>query len=380
MEKIRNIIVSTHDSLYPIKGGGALRTLKAAEEFKKRGFNVIIIAPTEAVGELNGIKVHWLHSPRKQRSQILSSIKFNVRLLRKFMQFIKKTNMFFIHNTISAASLPFLKPFFRFRYVLDITDIHAEYLHIGKRNIIEVILTPVLLFIEYSIIKAADKIIVVTNAMKAHLEKKGVPSNKIDVVYDGAEIDKIPKEKEPGIEKNIIHLGIVDRQHGVEHLLNAMPKVIARHREAKLFVVGGGRELENEKNRAGKLGISANCLFTDTLPCEKARQFLTKASIGVIPREYNLPNNIITTLKLYEYWASKTAVVSSRLSGIEEISKDKENILFFSPGSSDDLAQKLIYLLDNPGFTNKLVNNGYESAKAFAWDKLIPKLVDYSLK
>lgn len=105
-------IVSTHDSMAPIKGGGALRTLKCAEEFKKRGHKVTIIAPTDKVGEISGIKVHWLHAPRKQRSQILSSIKFNVRLLHKFLQFARTTDMFFVHNTIAAACIPFFKIFF----------------------------------------------------------------------------------------------------------------------------------------------------------------------------------------------------------------------------------------------------------------------------
>ena len=122
----KNVIVSTHDSVCPIKGGGALRTLKVAGEFKERGCNVIIIAPTDGIGEVNGIKAHWLHAPKKQRSQILSSLKFNVRLLRKFLQFAGDTDILFVHNTIAAATLPFLKKFFSFNFVLDITDVHAE--------------------------------------------------------------------------------------------------------------------------------------------------------------------------------------------------------------------------------------------------------------
>ena len=100
------IIVSTHDSLCPNFGGGALRTLKTAEEFKRRGHDVIIIAPTDGVGELSGITTHWLHAPRKQRSQLLSTIKFNVRLLRKFLQFMPAIDILFVHNTIAALTVP----------------------------------------------------------------------------------------------------------------------------------------------------------------------------------------------------------------------------------------------------------------------------------
>lgn len=143
------IIVSTHDSLCPIKGGGALRTLKCAEEFKKRGHDVTLVAPADGVCELSGIKLHWLHAPRKQRSQILSSIKFNVRLLRKFLHVAGTTDMFFLHNTVAAATIPFLRRFYRFRFVLDVTDVHAEYLAAARRNILERLFTPLILAIEY---------------------------------------------------------------------------------------------------------------------------------------------------------------------------------------------------------------------------------------
>ncbi|MDD5614289.1 MAG: glycosyltransferase, partial [Candidatus Omnitrophica bacterium] len=216
-----NIIVSTHDSLYPLQGGGALRTLTAARDFKNKGHNVIIIAPADNKSEIDGIKIHWLHPPRKQRSQILSSFKFNVRLLRKFLCFVKEADIFFVHNTISAATMPFLKKFFKFKFVLDITDIHAEYLPIGKRDIFERALTPYLIAYEYWIIKSADSVIAASEAMKNLLIKKGINRDKIKVVYDGVNNRYFQARKNPGSEISIIHLGAIDRQHGVELLVRA---------------------------------------------------------------------------------------------------------------------------------------------------------------
>ena len=88
-----NIVVSTHDSIAPIKGGGGLRTLKVASEFKKRGHNVLIIAPVDKIEEISGIRIYRICPPRKQYSQILSSIKFNIRLLRRLFQFVKTADI-----------------------------------------------------------------------------------------------------------------------------------------------------------------------------------------------------------------------------------------------------------------------------------------------
>jgi len=304
------------------------------------GHNVLIIAPTDGFCEVEGIRTHWLHAPRKQRSQLLSSLKFNIRLLRKFLQFIYKTDMFFVHNTISAATLPFLKPFFRFKFALDITDIHAEYLKVNRKNFIEKLLTPFILAIEYWIIKNSDVLIVVTEEMKKLVIKNGIQHQKIYVVYDAAEIENISFEKEKEACNGVIHFGTVDRQHNVEVFIKAIPDVIKILPEIKFYIVGGGRELDNIKKLSKELNVYNNCVFTDYLPCEEAREYLKKAIIGVIPRNDNLPNRIVTTLKLYEYWASKTAVISSKTAGICEISKENEDILFFESGNSSELAKK----------------------------------------
>lgn len=378
--QIKNIIVSTHDSLYPIKGGGALRTLKTAEEFRNRGFNVIIIAPTEQpTTYLNGIKIHWLHPPRKQRSQILSSLKFNIRLLRKFLQCIGSVDTIFVHNTIAAATIPFLKKFFRFKFAIDIGDIHAEYLHIGNRNLFEKLLTPPLLKIEYWIINSADTISVLTEEMKKLLIKRGIKKG-IRVVYDGAEVDNFSTIKDIDSLFNVIHFGMIDRQHGVEILIQAIPRVIQKYPEAKFFIVGGGRELPNVKRLAQKLDVFKNCIFTDYLPYPEAREYLKKVSIGIIPRDDYLANRIVISLKLCEYWASRTAVISSRLKGIEEIAEDGRDIIFFEPGNSKDLADKILYLLADPERIAKLRAGGLSTIKNFDWHDVIPKIVDFALQ
>ena len=374
-----NIIVSTHDSLCPVKGGGALRTIKAAEEFKKLGHNVTIVAPTDEVGEISGIKVHWLHAPKKQRSQLLSSIKFNVRLLRKFLQFSGTTDMFFVHNTIAAATLPLLKRFYGFRFVLDITDVHAEYLATNHKTLLERLATPVILAVEYWIIRSADRVIAVTRAMKDLLVSHGVREDRITVVYDAAETDRISSEKLPGSAKSVIHLGTVDRQHNVEVFVQAMPHVLKRHPDARFLIVGGGRELENIMALARQLGVYDSCLFTGYLPCDAAREYLKKSLVGVIPRHDTLPNRIVTTLKVYEYWASATAVVATKMAGIAEIAGDGRDIMFFKSGSPEDMAEKISLLLDDPELAGRIGRGGLGTVARYTWESTAPLIAADSL-
>lgn len=375
-----NVIVSTHDPLQPIHGGGALRTLKCAEELHRRGHRVMIVAPTDGTGELSGIKVHWLHAPRKHRSQLLSSLKFNVRLLRKFLQFIRTTDVFFVHNTIAAASLPFLKPFFPFRFVLDVTDVHAEYLRVGRPTLLERLVTPALLQVEYWIIRAADCVIVESRAMRRLLASHGVRDERLAVVYDGSDSAGTPAAKLPGSERTIIHLGSIDKQHGVECLVRAVPLVLERHPDARFLFVGGGRLLPEVSRLAGELGVDRACVFTDFLPFAQAQTALSQAAIGVIPRPDSLPNHIVTTLKIFEYWASGTAVVSSRLDAIAEIAGEGRDVLFFEPGNSTDLARALIRLLEHPEQLATLRAGGLKTAATYQWRTQIPQIIDFAVR
>jgi len=379
IKTVNPVIIITHDSLFPVKGGGALRTLAVIKEMQNRNFKPVVIAPlADQAGSQNGALYISIPAPRKERSQILSAIKFNLRLVRRLVPVLGQADILFAHNTIACIWVPFLKMIFkRFRFILDITDIHAEYLPIGKRNLAEVLVTPFLLWYEYQIIKSADRLIVATQAMRQHLMDKGVRPDKIQVVYDSVDAANIPSVKEASAKMGIIHLGAIDRQHNVEVLIEAIPGVIKKFPQARFLIVGGGREKENIQKLAQRLGVDCYCLFTGWLTHAEAREFLKQASIGVITRKDVLPNRIITTLKIFEYWASATAVIAPPTAGIKEIASAEENILWFHPEDAQDLAEKINLLLNDQEYRQRLSRGGLMKAAEFNQDKSAAKIVDF---
>lgn len=359
-------IVSTIDSLHPIRGGGALRVLKVAQTFQRMGHQVIIFAPSTKM-QLKGMKVYPLPYPTERRFQILSVATFNLRMLLTMIRFIFRADLFFVHNTTAAISIFLLTRIFRKRFVLDVTDLHTEYLLARGRSFWEKILTPYLVFVDYLIIKSADSVIAVTENMRDYLIKRGVNAKKIRVVYDGAEVGQFLSEKGEAALFNIIHLGTMDRQHGVEILVRAIPYVIEKYPQARFYFVGGGRKLGKIRELARMLTMDSYCIFTGPLPYPEVKKYLSKAGIGIIPRLDNLANNQVVTVKLFEYWASATAVISARLKGIAEVAREGHDIIFFQPGNPQDLAGKIIYLLDRPGKWKGLQRKGRESVRRFSW-------------
>lgn len=377
----RKIIVATHDVVFPLRGGGALRTLKAAKHFTAMGHDVVMLVPSEKNEDCGFVcRVKTLKAPTKQRSQILSAIKFNVRLLGLFFKFCPKSDCVFVHNTIAAVFLPFLKKLFGFGFFLDITDIHAEYLLFGKRSCFEKLLTPFLLKYEYWIIKSADALTVATARMKRLLVEKGISPDRIKVVFDGVDAERFSAEKNPCAPGTLIHLGAVDRQHGVELGIEALCLLQKKYPHIKLCVVGSGRELEGVVSLAGQKGVEGMCEFSGSIKFDQAPVYLRKASIGLVLRPDVLPNTIVTTLKIFDYWASGTAVVAPRLDGICEIARHGENALLFEAGNAVELAACIGQLLDDAELRQKLVRNGLESAAQYRFDDSARQICEFALK
>lgn len=371
-------VVSTIDPLYPIRGGGAIRVLKVAQAFQGMGHRVIIFAPSTKT-QLKGMKVYPLPYPTERRFQILSTATFNLRMLLALIRFIFRADLFFAHNTTAAISIFLLTRIFRKRFVLDVTDLHTEYLIARERSFWEKFLTPYLVFVDYLIIKSADSVITVTKNMRNCLIERGVSAEKIRVVYDGAEVDQFLSEREEAALFNIVHLGTIDRQHGVEILVRAIPYIVKKYPQARFYFVGGGRELSKVKKLTKKLNIDNYCIFTGPLPYPEVKEYLSKAGVGIIPRLDNLANNQVVTVKLFEYWASGTAVISARLKGIAEAAREGYDIIFFQPGNPQDLADKVIYLLGHPGKWEELQRKGKESVRKFNWADLSAQIAQIAV-
>jgi glycosyltransferase involved in cell wall biosynthesis len=174
---------------------------------------------------------------------------------------------------------------------------------------------------------------------------------------------------------------LIDKQHGVDILIRALPKVLETFPQVKCIIVGDGRELPTIKALARELSVFEHCVFTGQLPCNEARDFLKSANLGIIPRRDNLPNRIVTTLKLLEYWASGTCVVASKLEAITEVCTEGENVTFFEPGNPSDLSEKLLSLLSSSeDRLDQLRGNGIFSAHKYRWDVLAPLIADKVLQ
>lgn len=374
MKKL-NVILAAHDFVSPIRGGAGLLIVKVAVELKRRGHNVKIMAPTDRKN-IDGIEVINLPHVSKDKPLIFSASNYMLLFVYELIK-TKGVDLIFTHGIAGIPAIIFGKIFNK-KVIIDVTDLHTEYLKASPKKFPWNLFVSIVSKIEYFSLRLATKVIVVSKVMKKTLIKNGVDPDKISIVYFvGFEAENFSVEKHKKNHYIVIHHGGVDIQDGVHYIAEAAPLILKRYPETEFMIVGGGGCLEFVKDITKRNSVTKSFIFTGWKPYDEVKYYLKFADIGLVTRPATKANNTVLPLKLLEYWASGIAVISSRLGGIQEIAEDSEDVLFFQPDNSRDLAEKIIMLIENPDLLDKLQKKGrIKAASKFNWNILVKEIAE----
>jgi glycosyltransferase involved in cell wall biosynthesis len=80
---------------------------------------------------------------------------------------------------------------------------------------------------------------------------------------------------------------------------------------------------------------------------------------------------------ILEAWAAGRPVVASRVGGIPSFTRDGEDIVHAEPGDADDLAARLVRVLQDPELAARIAAAGQAKARRdFAWSAIAARLTD----
>jgi glycosyltransferase involved in cell wall biosynthesis len=222
-----------------------------------------------------------------------------------------------------------------------------------------------------AIFAAARLICVSENTKKDLLNWYSIPENKIAVIHQAAGIDASLSHGDEPVPSYPYYLYVGSRDASYKNfdtLLLALAKVASINPDIRLCVVGYPFDAI-EIRRIAELQLS-DCieLYTGTSDSHLAK--LYRCSIAfVYPSLYEgfgIPP--------LEAMSCGTPVVASNCSSIPEVVGEAG--LLFDSKSANDLADILLFLLDNSTERDRLIIKGYERAKAFSWEKTVAKTLD----
>jgi glycosyltransferase involved in cell wall biosynthesis len=225
---------------------------------------------------------------------------------------------------------------------------------------------PWIMHIEWEGMYEANKIITVSNYMKARImEKYGVPEWKINVIYNAVETSEFSGERTTfGTgEKIVLFLGRLAMQKGPDHFLRAAKKVLEKEKNVRFLIVGTGHMLPQLIDETIELGIADKVTFTgyqdSILECYKMADLYVMPSISE-------PFGI-TAL---EAMASGVPVIVSKQSGVSEVLKHAMKVDFWDINS---MADKMLGVLRYAPIRGEMVRNGSREVDRVTWAGIAEK-------
>lgn len=216
--------------------------------------------------------------------------------------------------------------------------------------------------------RGAERVFVITEALKREIAARGVPERKLVVLPNGVHTALFaPRDRDARLErslglrgKTVIGYagGLVDYE-GLDLLLQAVAGLkLQRGRpegvDFHVVIVGDGHHESTLHALAEQLGVGDVVTFTGRVPHEEVPAYLSLFDVAPFPRLPLPVCEMISPIKPFESMASGKAVVVSSVAALAEIVQDGTTGLVFQKGSAVDLARALGALLDSPQLRSKL--------------------------
>lgn len=205
--------------------------------------------------------------------------------------------------------------------------------------------------------KYRDKIVVIPN---------GVNIEELDIPYSKEECRE---RLELSINSNIIlFVGSLTPYKGPDILVRAMRDVLKEISDTSLVFVGGGKMQSELKELANKLEIRKYIEFVGFVAEDLKPLYYKAADVFVLPSTMSTE---VFPLVLLEASSSGLPMVVSDLDTFKCIIDEGYNGLFTKRGDENNLADAIIYLLENEDVREKMGKNARRKVEDYSWERIV---------
>lgn len=368
------------------------RVWQEATTLHANGYGVSIICPTgkgyeKYYEEINGIHIYRYDLPIEAEGAKGYAVEYSAALWLTFRLAwkVRRTQGFDVVHACNPPDLLFLiggfsKLFFGTKFLFDHHDINPELYEakFGRRDFF----WKLMLWLERMTFKTADVSIATNESYKKiAIQRGGMDPSKVYVVRSGPMLDRlkiIPPvvTLKKGRKYLVGYVGVMGKQEGIDLLLQAAHHVIkSMGREDVHFgLVGGGTSLEEMKQMAIDLGVADYVTFTGRVPDQDLLEMLNTADVCVNPDVANDMNDKSTMNKIMEYMALAKPIVQFDLT--EGRFSAQEASLYATKNDPEDMARKIVELLDDPGRRQRMGEHGRNRVESeLEWKYEVPKLL-----
>jgi glycosyltransferase involved in cell wall biosynthesis len=203
------------------------------------------------------------------------------------------------------------------------------------------------------------------NISKCLIHAYGCDPSKVACVYAGANL-RPPRGRQNNRDKmhlkNVLFVGIDWARKGGPCLARAWPAVLRAHADARLTVVGCSPDLD-----------LPHCEVVGKVPLERVHKYFEKATVFCLPTRLE-PFGIV----FLEAFSYKLPVIATNIGAIPEFVLEGENGFLAEPEDHQNLANRLIELLDDPVKCRKFGDTGFRLvSEKYNWEMTAARIKEH---
>jgi glycosyltransferase involved in cell wall biosynthesis len=377
----------------PLSGGTGAYVYYLSRELMKHGYKISIVTGYDEARDVqvnNQLNIYFL---KVFKAPVVKSFMFAASSLRKLNSVRHTANV-----DITHANLPLVPNFAvpaGFGKTL-ISTVHSTwkgeaeairgepYSRLNSNEKFLVSFNWFLRIFEEQMLERANKIIAVSDFTRRELHRfYALDESKIRVIHNGVDIDKF----KPALDKRkakvelgfspddiaILSVGRLYARKGLFTLIESMPRVVNRFKNAKFIISGKGQSNEMKKliAHAERLGVRDNIVFTGYYPDKKLSKLYQAADVFAFSTFYeHHPFAVLEAL------STQLPVVTTNVGGIPETITDGKNGFMCQPFNPTEFSDRILYLLEHPEAAQEMAFQARKTIEErFDWRIVVQKVL-----
>jgi glycosyltransferase involved in cell wall biosynthesis len=220
-------------------------------------------------------------------------------------------------------------------------------------------------------IAGSDGVLVNSEAVRAELTVREVGNGLISVIPNGVDLAQFPPGDEAPDADQILFVGRLVPQKGVDVLIRAFGAVLRLRPAARLVIAGDGPQRLYLERLARFLGLRHRVSFLGWQSRSDLAELYREAAVTCVPSLYE-PFGLVAL----EAMASSRPVVVGRVGGLAEIVNDESSGYLVEAGDHLDLATRLAALLSDPPLARAKGIAARRRAEQFDWAIMAARTVE----
>lgn len=258
------------------------------------------------------------------------------------------------------------------RIILDLHDLVPE-VYIAKYELSrDSWVIKFLCGVEAFCVASVDLAITTSIAFREAMIERGIDPEKIRIILNSPDETIFPELSEPDAISNngtlrLIYHGTLVHRSGLDLALRAVARLREQIPGITLEVCGSGDAAEDCRRLSRELNIEEAVHFNGHRPIEEIPDYVRKSDLGLVPNRKNPFTEKNLPTRIFEYLRMRKPVIVARTPGVEDYF-GSDDLLYFTPGSEEDLARAIRQAYENPDETRAVLNRGVSIYDRHRWE------------